>query len=61
MTNVHLDRIRELFKQKRYTDVIRQWGAETSNSDAFKKAAYAAYTPVAGDVIASTYPKSGYE
>ena len=27
MTNVPLDRIRELFKQKRYTDVIRQWGA----------------------------------
>lgn len=50
---------RALFAEERYDDVLHLWGAETSNSPAFKESAFAGYTPTANDVIISTYPKSG--
>ena len=59
MSDEHLDRIKALFKDKKYSEIIREWSAETSNSDAFKRAAFQGYTPVHNDVVVSTYPKCG--
>ena len=59
MSDEFLDRVKQMFVEKQYLQVIKEWGVDTSNSEAFKRRAYANYTPSQNDVIVTTYPKSG--
>jgi len=59
MSDDYLEHISELFKQKDYAEIIRVWGAETSNGDEFKGAAFSGYRPGQNDLVVSTYPKCG--
>lgn len=51
--------VKKLFQADDFAKIIETWGKDTSNSDEFKQAAFAEYTPSQNDVIISTYPKSG--
>lgn len=59
MSDEFLEKVKAQFNRGDYAGVIREWGAETSNSHEFKQRAYADYDFREQDVIVTTYPKSG--
>ncbi|MEM7343074.1 MAG: sulfotransferase domain-containing protein [Chloroflexota bacterium] len=59
MADEFMDEMKALFAAGEYAQILETWGAETSNSDTFKRNAFEGYQPGAQDVIISTYPKSG--
>jgi len=59
MSDEILEKVKAQFEAGNYADAIYEWGAQTSNSHAFKRSAYADYHFRESDVIVTTYPKSG--
>ena len=59
MADPFIEKMQALFEAGDYGKILTAWGAETSNSAAFKAQAFAGYTQSKHDVIVSTYPKTG--
>lgn len=59
MADEFMEKMKQLFEAGQYTEILKTWGADTSNSDWFKRNAFGDYRPGKQDVIVATYPKSG--
>ena len=59
MADEFMEQMQKLFDAGQFAEILTAWGADASNSVAFKEAAFAGYQPRKQDVVISTYPKSG--
>lgn len=59
MSDPFMKEMQKRFDAGEFANLLTAWGAEASNSVAFKEQAFAGYRPGKQDVIVSTYPKTG--